>query len=246
RDWAPDNTYTWTPSVPNPNYRVGVWVRSADATADAGEAVMSIPFAIVIPTATLTGLTADKTAPQPVGTPITFTASASGGITPLSFRWWVYDGTTWSLLRDWAPDNTYTWTPSVVNPNYRVGVWVRSAGATTDVAESALSIPFATVSNTATLTSLSADKTAPQPAGTPITFSAIASGGQTPYQTKWWLYNGTTWSLLRDWATGTSFTWTPTVANPNYLVGVWVRSAGATTDVAESALSIPFGITTGP
>jgi cell wall-associated protease len=134
----------------------------------------------------------------------------------------------------------------VANPNYLVGVWVRSAGATADAAEATLSIPFGITGTLATLTSLTADKTAPQPVGTTITFTATASGGVTPYQTKWWLWNGTTWSLLRDWATGTSFAWTPTVANPNYLVGVWVRSAGATADAAEATLSIPFGITIGP
>ena len=93
--------------------------------------------------ATLTGLTADKAAPQPVGTTITFTATTSGGVTPYSFRWWLWDGTTWTLLRDWATGSTYAWTPTVANPNYRVGVWVRSAGATADAAESVMSIPFA-------------------------------------------------------------------------------------------------------
>jgi cell wall-associated protease len=104
---------------------------------------MSIPFAIVGTAATLTGLTADKAAPQPVGTTITFTATTSGGVTPYSFRWWLWDGTTWTLLRDWATGSTYAWTPTVANPNYRVGVWVRSAGATADAAESVMSIPFA-------------------------------------------------------------------------------------------------------
>jgi hypothetical protein len=46
-----------------------------------------------------------------------------------------------------------------------------------------------------TLTNLTANLTAPQPPGTTITFTATASGGTAPYQSKWWFSDGTTWSL---------------------------------------------------
>ena len=43
------------------------------------------------------------------------------------------------------------------------------------------------------LTGLTSDRTSPQAAGTAITFKAVATGGRSPYQYKWWLFDGTTW-----------------------------------------------------
>jgi cell wall-associated protease len=95
-----------------------------------------------------------------------------------------------------------------------------------------------------TLTSLTANRTAPQPAGTTITFTATASGGTAPYQFKWWLWVGTGWWVVRDWGAGNTYTWTPTVANAQHQVTVWARSAGQTANVAEAYRGpLPFAIT---
>ncbi|HLC41192.1 MAG TPA: BACON domain-containing protein, partial [Methylomirabilota bacterium] len=61
---------------------------------------------------TLTALTASRTAPQSVGTAITFTATATGGTAPYQHKWWVYDGTTWTVVQNWTTSSTYTWTPT--------------------------------------------------------------------------------------------------------------------------------------
>ncbi len=93
-----------------------------------------------------------------------------------------------------------------------------------------------------TLTSLTADKSSPQPVGTPITFTATAVGGTAPYQYRWWLWNGTSWTMVRDWGANT-FTWTPLTANPNYQVTVWARSNGTTGDPPEAWRAVSFPIT---
>ena len=185
---------------------------------------------------TLTGLTANVAPPRAPGSTITFTANATGGSTPYQFKWWVFDGGSWTVARDWSTANTFAWTPSTANPNYSVGVWVRSAGETADQpsgypASSAAytSIPFPIQVPVLTLTGLTADRTAPQAPGSTTTFTASATGG-TSYQFKWWVFDGTTWNVLRDWSTGNTFAWTPSTANPNSRVGVWVRGAGETAD----------------
>jgi hypothetical protein len=89
------------------------------------------PVAIQGPVSTLTGLTADLW-PQLPGATVTFTAMAAGGTAPYQFKWWLWDGATWTLLEDWSIGNTFAWTPSTPNPNFVVGVWVRSAGNTAD------------------------------------------------------------------------------------------------------------------
>jgi len=92
---------------------------------------------------------------------------------------------------------------------------------------------FTAAATPLTVTSFTADKTGSQPAGTAITFTMTNAGGVTPYQYKWWVWNGSAWSLGRDWATGNTFTWTPTAAG-TYFIHVWVRNAGATADAAEA------------
>jgi hypothetical protein len=89
------------------------------------------PVAIQGPVSTLTGLTADL-GPQLPGATVTFTATATGGTAPYEFKWWLWDGATWTVLEDWSTGNTFAWTPSMPNPNLAVGVWVRSAGTTAD------------------------------------------------------------------------------------------------------------------
>src|SRR6266446_7333149 len=171
---------------------------------------------------TLTSLTPDSTAPQPPGTTITWTATATGGSTPYSYKWWVFDGTTWTVVQNWTANNTYAWTPTVANPNAQVGVWVRSAGITADIfdrQQSTGNIPFA-VRPHLTLSRLTRDKTAPQLPGTTIIWTATATGGTTPYSYKWWVFDGVTWAVTQNWSTSPTYAWTPTVANRNYQVGV--------------------------
>ena len=231
---------------------MGVWVRSATSTIDAADNATSsgsLPFAI-IPGLALTNLSANSPPPQVVGTTITFTAGASGGVMPYQYKWWVSNGTSWSVVQDWSTSNMFGWTPSAANVNYGVGVWVRSATSTTDAADNATSsgsISFGAIPALA-VTSLSANLPPPQVVGTTTTFTASASGGVMPYQYKWRVSNGTSWSVGQDWSTSNMFGWTPAVANANYSVGVWVRSATSTTDTADNAASgsnLPFAIVSG-
>src|SRR5439155_4542337 len=165
RDWGTGATFTWTPGTSNANYRIGVWARSAGGTADFPDAAASMAFAIVQPVVTSLALASDKAAPQAPGTTITFTATAAGGAPPYSYKFFVFDGTTWSATRDWSATTTFAWTPATTNPLYRVGVWARSAGNSADAPELPQSMPFAIVRPPVTVT-IAADRPAPQPPGT--------------------------------------------------------------------------------
>jgi hypothetical protein len=113
-----------------------VWVRSANNTADSYDNAQSngsIAFPVnPASQLTLTGLTSNLPSGQPVGTPITFTATASGGFAPYQYKWFVSDGKTWVEMQAWSTSNTWTWTPTSAGGNTRVAVWVRSAGSTVD------------------------------------------------------------------------------------------------------------------
>ena len=272
RDWTTSATYTWTPAQAGSGYRVGIWLRDATTTADTNAYNLSVPFPIAGAAAPasnqpptvqsgslrITGLASDRVSPQGIGRSITFTASATGGQGPYQYKWWLFDGATWVMVRNWSTASTYTWTPTTANANYRVGIWARDATTAADTNQHNLSVPFS-ITGGATpassqpppvpsaplrITGLTSNRVSPQRMGASITFTASATGGQGPYQYKWWLFDGATWVMVRNWSTSSTYTWTPTAANANYRVGIWARDATTTADTNQHNLSVPFAIST--
>jgi hypothetical protein len=80
-------------------------------------------------------LTANRPAPQPLGTTVRFTAVGAGGTGPYEYRWLVYDGTKWVTKAKWSSNSQFVWTPTFVSA-YKVRAVVRdtstSAMATMD------------------------------------------------------------------------------------------------------------------
>jgi hypothetical protein len=252
--WTGSKTFVWTPSSANASYRVAVWVKSANnggwheaaveawytitgAAAPASARVNSVTLASSVPS------------PQPVGTTISWTAAASGGVAPLQYQWWVYDGASWSS-QPWSTANTFSWRPATEGSSHRVAVWVRSAGSTGGAdasVESWFTITSATIPAPAARTTgvtLSANLRAPQRPNTTVVWTATPRGGASPHQYQWWVFDGNDWTS-QPWTTSNTFTWKPAVANPHYRVAVWVRSAG-NTDAHETSTEAWFAITGSP
>jgi hypothetical protein len=229
-----------------------ITIRARDAAGNAATRALTIALTPPSSPLTLTNLTANLTAPQPVGTPITFTATATNGTAPYSYKWWVFDGASWRVLQNWSASNTHTWTPSVANSGYRVAVWVRNAGSTADsydnpAANGSIAFPVSAAAPL-TLTSITANLPAPQPVGTTITFTATAAGGIAPYQFKWFVYDGKRWTMMRDWSTSNTWTWRPRTSNSKTRVAVWVRNAGSSVNSYDNLAangSIEYAITGG-
>ncbi len=250
--WSVIDTFTWTPGTANPKYRVNVWARSNGHTTDAPEASASTAFAITQPVAapvTSVAISFDQTAPQPTGTTVTFTATPSAGSTQVEYKWMIYDGSpTWLQPTGWTTSNTFRWTPTVARAEYEIRVWARTLGTTTDAPQADVRVSFPITApapvrlNAVTMT---ANKSAPQVAGTAITFQAAAVGGAAQYL--FLLYDGSpTWRFLTGWTTQSSFTWTSTAANSNYVMRVLVRSATSTSDEWEADTRMDFPITLAP
>lgn len=66
------------------------------------------------------------------GTPVTWTASATGpaGVT-LQYAWWIFRGGAWHQQQGYSSSPSLTWTPSVSDVGgCGVLVWVRAVGST--------------------------------------------------------------------------------------------------------------------
>jgi hypothetical protein len=96
------------------------------------------------PTSALIGV--DRPGPQPTGTALTFSASASGGASPYSYKWWVkLKGGEWTVLRDWNASATLTLTPTM-SGTYVIGIWARSNGVTADMPQTSEILEFSVTS----------------------------------------------------------------------------------------------------
>jgi hypothetical protein len=219
--WQAGNTYAWTPVSAHTGYRVQAWVRSA-WNSGAQEAVGNQTFAIR-PGVTSVTIAPSVTAPRAPGTTVTWTASPVAGEAPYQYQWAVYDGSVWTTTTGWQSGNTYAWTPSSANGGYQVQARVRSTW-NSGALEAAGTQAFP-IQPMVTSVALTPSVASPQAPGTTITWTAVASGGQSPLEYQWWVYNGTAWTAATGWQAGNTYAWTPVSAHTGYRVQAWVRSA---------------------
>jgi Fibronectin type III domain len=237
------NSTSYTVTNLTDGYTYFFAVRAYDAAGTAGlpssEVSATIPSAIK-PVVTSLTMTSDVPAPQSVGTTVNWSASSTGGVTPYQYQWSVYKAGSWSLGA-WSTSNKWSWTPPAAGSDYQVKVAVRSSGNTNTNGELSQSQPFVISAPPVASATLTASLSSPQPPNTAIVWSARGTGGATPYQYKWWLSDGSTWTAITDWTSSATWYWSPTVDN-KYLVRVWIRSAGNLNDAAEAIASASFMI----
>ncbi len=231
RDYSPSNTFTWTPTAADVGrYALQVWVRSTGSTAAYDAWAGTTYFDIITPPVIVTSLTASVPLPTIVGTPITWTATASGGTGPLEYQFWRFkQATGWVIVQPFSSANTFSWTPSASDVGtYVIQVWVRQIGSVATY-DAWRGTDYFTINPrpVAVLTSFLQTPLPPTTTGVPITWSAAATGGTAVPEYKFWLLSSGAWTVLRDYALAPTVTWTPSVPG-RYAVQVWVRSSGST------------------
>jgi len=140
RDYSTANTYQWRGGGVPGTYRFEVDVRSLGSTA-----VYDVVYNTTYTISGCTGATisADQVSPQPAGTTIVFTGSATCLGTP-QYRFWVSaPGGPWTIVQDYSPSATFSWTTSgKPRGTYRIEVDVRDVGAS-NVYETVANTTFA-------------------------------------------------------------------------------------------------------
>ncbi|HEU4687524.1 MAG TPA: putative Ig domain-containing protein [Vicinamibacterales bacterium] len=100
-------------------------VTASDAAGNTKTDVLTVTFTDPL---RIAGLAADRAAPQPLGTTVTFTAAAAGGGGTYEYQWRVYDGSKWVTKAGWSSNNRFAWTPASAISGYKVRAVVRVVG----------------------------------------------------------------------------------------------------------------------
>jgi hypothetical protein len=120
-------TTTWSAGITLQGGSNVLTVTARDAAGNTNTDVLTVTFTDPL---RIASLTADRTAPQPLGTTVTFTAVGAGGGGTHEYQWRVFDGSKWVTKANWNVNNRFVWTPTVATTGYKVRAVVRVVGKT--------------------------------------------------------------------------------------------------------------------
>jgi len=225
------SSWTWnTTGLPVGTYTIQVWAKSLGSTA-AYEAYRSISYTLTTPTSPVTAVTvtSSPSSPQTVGTGITFTAAATGGVSPQYYFTWRNPVTgVWSVGQAYSGTSSWTWnTTGLPMGTYTIQVWAKSLGSTAAY-EAYRSISY-TLSIPVTAVTLTPVPAAPRKVGTSIVFTANATGGPPQYYFTWRSPITGVWSVGQAYSSTSSWTWNTTGLPAGiYKIRVDAKSLGST------------------
>jgi FtsP/CotA-like multicopper oxidase with cupredoxin domain len=167
------------------------------------------------------------------GTAVTFTAAGSGSTATYQYRFWLNDGTTNALIKDYSTTNTWTMPASTVGGSYTLTVDVRT-NPTSSTPDFSATFVFAIISPPASGVTVVPSVPSPHINSYSVTFHATAVGS-TGYQYRFNL-NGT---VVQDYSA--TNTWLMPLGKPagTYQITADVRTNtfSATPDATSTPLS---------
>jgi hypothetical protein len=171
--------------------------------------------------------TSSVATPQVTGTPVTFTATGSGGTSQILYQFWLKDTSgVYSLVRPFSTSNSWNWVTTGLPPGtYSIAAQAKSVGSTAPNGFDA--------ENVAGFVLLPAPAAAVNVVTTPnlptVTFTATASGGTGPYEYQFWKKDTTgVYTLAQPFSASNVLIW-DTAGFPagTYSIAAQAKSAGS-------------------
>jgi hypothetical protein len=223
RPFSSDPTWTWDTSGLAPGvYQVHVWANNAGDSTAKWEVYASS-------TVTLTGCTSATLIPTnpstPAGATATATAASSGCLNPQYEFWVMYPNGTWHLAQGFG-SATFSWnTSGLAQGTYVVHVWANHLGAPTTTYQAYGS---ATITLTGCVSAATNPISGSAIVGTPMTFTAGATGCPNPVYSPWLQFPDGSWHQLQPFGPGNSWTWnTAGLPKGTYVLHVWANNQGS-------------------
>jgi hypothetical protein len=246
QDWSASPTFSWnTSGLAAGSYLVKSQARAGltgDLQTQSPDTSYTLTTTGTAP-CTSVALSPSPASPQVVGTSVLWTASATGCSSP-QFRFWLFRDGVWSVVQDWSTSPTFTWnTTGLPQNDYQVEVDARAGTSGGFQASNRVGYTLtATTLTPCTTVSISPSPASPQAVGTAVVWTASATGCASP-QFKFLVWNGSAWTVARDWSTSPTFTWNTTgLAAGSYFVKAWAR-AGTSGDLQVQSADTSYTLT---
>ena len=183
-------------------------------------------------TAPVTGVTigASPTNSQLVNTPVTFAATATGGGASKEYEFAVKDPVigVMTVMQPYGPSNSFSYTPTNAG-TYSIRVYARNVGSPASYEAVMWNAYYVTVTAPVTSVTLGASPANPQTVNTPVTFSAMATGGGASKEYEFAVKDPASgvMTVKQPYGSLNSFSYTPATAG-TYTIRVYVRNVGST------------------
>ncbi len=125
QDYSPSSTIKWIPKLSG-DYKLVVHAKDKNSTKSY-DSYKQMMFK-VINGPVMQSLTTSLASPQSLGKTIQIKAAATGGTEKL-YKYWVYDGVKWTVLKDFTTQTTFDWKPSAKG-TYKISVHVKDKYST--------------------------------------------------------------------------------------------------------------------
>lgn len=202
QDYSQSNKLVWTPKTAG-TYKIRVRVKS-NKSDKAYDDEKTVPYTIYKP-AKLETVNVEKESPQPVHTSINFKATTNIPNDNL-VKFLVQTGDIWETIQDYSETSELSWKPT--KPGiYNIKIQTKHKLSNNEYDdESALNF---VIFQPATISSLTTDKSEPQPIHTPITINATTNNDSSKL-VKFTVFDGESWSTLQDFSPTKTAVWNPT------------------------------------
>ena len=177
----------------------------------------------------LDSITTNLASPQLEGSTIKITANASGGVGDLLYRFEI-DG---EVVQEYSDKSTYTWKPDTKG-DYNIKVTVKDEDGNRDYDSITYTIKKKTINLSIDSFTVSSKSVK---VGETVKLSASASGGSGTVQYKFVAKKDSKETVIRDYSTTKTATWTPSVAG-DYELLVYVKDSDGNSDSDSASCTV--------
>lgn len=244
RDYATQTSTGWTPVIYGA-WDVRVYARRVGTTVPSDTTDQMFYDVLALPV-TVETFSAAIPQPAPINVANTLTATASGGDTPLLYRFYVMrpGGSTWEMIQDWGGDNTVDWTPDAIGV-WNLTVWVKETDSTTTTHDDSKGFGINIMPTPVTADSLVANPTSPAAYGQTVSLTATASGGSDiQYEFYVQAPGSSTWTKIQAYSSDNTVDWTPATFGI-WQVSCWVKDITSPL-FREDAIGITYKVNPPP
>ncbi|MDY4252026.1 cohesin domain-containing protein [Clostridium sp.] len=222
QDFSSKSYFDWTPSTAG-TYRIWVDVKDSSGNIVSKE----ISYVINDNLLAISSIDTDRVSPQAINSTIRVSPRATGDGS-LTYKFWIYDGYSWTVPQDFSSNSYFDWTPSTAG-TYRI--WIDVKDSSDNIVSKEIS--YVINDNLLSISSIDTDKISPQAINSTIRVSPRATGNGT-LTYKFWIYDGYSWTVPQDFSSNSYFDWTPSKAGT---YRIWVDVKDSSGNIVSKEIS---------